>query len=128
MGSGVRAAAVIQLSSRSHSTQHAANPNQPNHMHASQLHPNGARAWFPPKGKVVATPLGVVRVEWSGFSEPAELILAIYHSPLWYTRKSRGASQTRKVIPAARGWCSLCGTLAKPMKLKSVEMGASRAP
>ena len=102
MGSGVRAAAVIQLSSRSHSSQQGRTPTSPTTWHASQLHPSGARAWFPPKGKVVATPLGVVRVEWSGFSEPAELILAIYHSPLWYTRKSRGASQTRKVIPGAR--------------------------
>ena len=79
-------------SSRSHSAEQPQSfeptmphPHQPNHIHASQLHPNGARAWFPwfpPKGKVVATPLGVVRVEWSGFSEPAELILAVYHSPL----------------------------------------------
>ena len=97
-------------------------------MHASQLHPNGARAWFPPKGKVVATPLGVVRVQWVPVSEPGELILAIYHSTLWYTRKSRGASQTAKLAKSytwGEGWCSLCGTLAKPMKLKSVEMGAS---
>ena len=39
------------------------------------LRPNRTGPWFPPKGMVVATPLGVVGIEWGGFSEPVELIL-----------------------------------------------------
>ena len=39
-------------------------------------------AWFPPKGKAAAAPLGGVRIVWWKFLEPDELILAFNLSPL----------------------------------------------
>ena len=68
---------------------------------------------------------------WGGTSRVSFVFRAwgahLGHLPLNVLGYSRNERRIANSESCARGegWCSLCGTPAKPMKLKSVEMGAS---
>ena len=68
---------------------------------------------------------------WGGTSRMSFVFRAwgahLGHLPLNVLGYSRNERRIANSESRARGegWCSLCGTPAKPMKLKSVEMGAS---